>query len=464
VLTRDKMHGYQARAVDFVKDNQAAALWIDMGLGKTVSTLTALSDMLADGTIKKCLVVAPLRVATHTWPAEVSAWSHLSHLKLSVVAGKSATGRASAIKSKAPIHVINRENIPWLVDHLGLKSWDYDCVVIDESSSFKSSTSKRWKSMRKVLGKIDRMVQLTGTPAPNSLIELWPQLYLLDQGERLENTRGKFLQKYCRQVGNPSWSQYQVKPERVEAIYRAVSDVVLRMSASEYLELPERIDTEITVSLPAQAAKAYREIEKDFISMVDNKEITAVNAAVQINKLLQISNGAVYSDRNDATIVHDEKIKCLNDLIDSLQEPMLIAYHYKHDLARLKKALPQAVELDKNPATIDRWNAGKIQILLAHPASAGHGLNLQQGGSVIVWFGLSWSLELYQQFNARLHRQGQTKPVRVHHILANTGADRAVYDVLKEKADTQNSLLNFVDKLKGLSSTTTHRRGNNHDR
>lgn len=451
MLKRSNLHPYQLRAAEFIRDNKAAALWIDMGLGKTVSTLTALSDMLEAGDVKRVLVIAPLRVAQHTWPSEIKIWEHLKHLELSVLAGKSQAARVAGIKSSAPIHIINRENIPWLIDTLGTRQWGYDCVVIDESSSFKNSNSKRWRAMRKVLGGISRMIQLTGTPAPNSLIELWPQIYLLDKGRRLENTKGKFLEKYCRQVGNPSWAQYEVKPDRVPAIYKAVEDVVLRMGAAEYLDLPDRVDSEVVVQLPGPAKKAYDQMERDFLIQVDEGEILAVNAAVQINKLLQVGNGAVYGEDGEWSELHTAKLTALQEIIDTAQEPVLVAYHYKSDLVRIQKVIKCAKVLDKNPATIDAWNAGKIPVLLAHPASAGHGLNLQKGGNIIVWFGLSWSLELYQQFNSRLHRQGQTKPVRVHHILANTAADRGVFEVLQGKAETQNNLLqHFIDKISNV--------------
>jgi SNF2 family DNA or RNA helicase len=450
MLKRTNLHPYQLRAAEFIQQNKSAALWIDMGLGKTVSTLTALSDMLEAGEVKRALVIAPLRVAQHTWPSEVENWQHLKHLELCVLAGKPQAARLAGLKSSAPIHIINRENIPWLVDTLGTKSWAYDCVVIDESSSFKNSSSKRWRAMRKILGGVSRMIQLTGTPAPNSLIELWPQIYLLDRGKRLENTKGKFLEKYCRQVGNPSWAQYEVKPDRVPAIYKAVEDVVLRMGAAEYLDLPDRVDSQVVVQLPGPAKKAYEQMERDFLIQVDEGEILAVNAAVQINKLLQVGNGAVYNEDGGWSELHTAKLTALQEIIDTAQEPVLVAYHYKSDLARITKALgsKNVQVLDKNPRTIDQWNAGKIPVLLAHPASAGHGLNLQKGGNVIVWFGLSWSLELYQQFNARLHRQGQTKPVRIHHILADTPADRGVFEVLQGKAETQNNLLqHFIDKI-----------------
>lgn len=442
MLDRSKMHEYQHKAVKFVKANKKAALWIDMGLGKTISTLTALSDLIKDKKIKRTLIVAPLRVAKHTWAEEIRNWEHIN-LQYTILAGLTPAKRKAAVYEDTPLHIINREMIPWLVELLGQK-WHYDCVIIDESSSFKSHSSKRWKSFRKVLGKIKRMVQLTGTPAPNSLIDLWSQMYLLDKGERLENTRGKFLEKYCMTVGNPQWNQWLVRPERTDALYKKVKDVVLRMSAEDYLELPERIDLTIEVELPANARKAYEEMKRDFLLSYEKGEILAVNAAVQVGKLLQICNGNAYTEDKDFVELHQEKLNELVQIIEQAQEPVLVAYNFKSDLAVIQKALKTSEVLSNDPKTIDRWNSGDIPVLLTHPASAGHGLNLQKGGNIIVWYGLPWSLELYQQFNARLHRQGQTKPVRIVHIVAKDSADENVMKSLTEKDDTQTKLLKVV--------------------
>ena len=445
MLTRKNLHPYQEKAVQFVKDNPKSALWIDMGLGKTVSTLTALSELKRDNEIGKTLIVAPLRVATHTWPTEIATWSHID-MRYTVIAGKSAAKRSEALDEDTDLHIINRENIPWLVEQFGQR-WPYDCVVIDESSSFKSHTAKRWKSLRKVIGKIKRMIQLTGTPAPNALLELWPQMYLLDKGERLENSRGKFLSKYCTLVGNPQWNQWAVKPDRADAIHKAVADVVLRMKADDYIDLPERIDINVPVVLPPKARKTYEDMKRDFLVAYDGGEILSVNAAVQINKLLQISNGNLYTEDGDVINIHSAKLDALREIVDSTNEPLLVAYSYKSDLEILMREFPEAVVIDNDNSVLDKWNNGDITILLAHPASAGHGLNLQKGGSLIVWYGLSWSLELYQQFNARLHRQGQTKPVRVLHILAENTADHAVLTVLAEKEGVQDKLLRVVEHI-----------------
>ena len=448
--TRANLHEYQNKAVAFVKDKPKAALWIDMGLGKTVSTLTALKDLIEDGAVKRTLVIAPLRVAQHTWREEIHDWRHID-LSYTVIADLNPQKRIIALDAHTDLHIINREMIPWLVEHYGQK-WPYDCVVIDESSSFKSHSSKRWKALRKVLGKIKRMVQLTGTPAPNSLIDLWPQMYLLDRGERLENTRGKFLEKYCTTVGNPQWNQYAVKPEREDVIHKRIADVVLRMSAEDYLELPERIDLTIDIELPPKARKAYQDMEIDFLHAYEKGEILAVNAAVQVGKLLQICNGNLYTEDKDFITLHTRKLEELQQIIEQAGEPVLVAYTFKSDLAVIQKVIKEAVVLDKEGDTIDRWNRGEISVLLAHPASAGHGLNLQKGGSLIVWYGLPWSLELYQQFNARLHRQGQTKPVRVVHLIAKDTADNSVFGALAAKENTQDKLLRVLNEANTTKS------------
>ena len=424
-----------------------------MGLGKTVSTLTALVDLLVTKDIKKVLIIAPLRVAQHTWPAEIKNWQHLRALRFSVIAGLSPAKREEAMHSSAPVHIINRENIPWLVEVSG-HNWHYDAVVIDESSSFKSHGSKRWKALRQVVksGKIKRMVQLTGTPAPNSLMELWPQIYLLDKGKRLGDTRGKCLDTYCRQVGNPQWSQYAVRSDRVDLLQERVADLVLRMDADDYLELPQRIDSDVVVSLPPKAQKAYKQMQDDFLIELEQGEVLAANAAVKINKLLQVSSGSLYTG-DGYEVLHDAKIEALKEIVEASNEPVLVAYNFQSDAERIVSHIKGAQVLKKDPNLIDKWNRGEVPVMLAHPAGAGHGLNLQHGGSLIVWFGLSWSLELYQQFNARLHRQGQTRPVRVIHILADTAADRMVRTALSEKDVAQDSLLTFVEQFR---MATTH--------
>lgn len=450
MLSRNDLHAYQREAVDFIKDRPSSALWLDMGLGKTVSTLTAISDLLASGEAKRVLVIAPLRVALSTWPNEVKLWSHLADMKLNVLAGLPADARRRAAGWPEPVSVINRELVPWLVEHFGQK-WPYDTVVIDEASAFKSTQAKRWRALRSVLPKIKRMIELTATPASNSLIDIWPQIYLLDRGERLGKTKGMFLEKYCRSVGNPQWNQWEVKPDRKDALYRAIADVVCRMKADDYLDVPDRIDSVIDITLPAKINGQYLTLQKEFILNLEQGEVTAVNAAVQANKLLQLCNGAMYLDDGGYEVVHDDKLDALAEIAEQTDEPILVAYQFKSDLERLKKKFPKAVALGKDPATIDQWNDGRIPMLLAHPASAGHGLNLQRGGRTIVWFGLPWSLELYAQFNGRLHRQGQDKPVLVYHLLASGTVDEAVHATLSKKDATQNDLMESVKRLQNKS-------------
>lgn len=451
MLSRSDLHAYQQHAVDWIKDNPNCALYLDMGLGKTVSTLTAIADLLASKEAKRVLIIGPLRVALSTWPNEMKAWRHLSRMEYNQLAGCTAKVREARVRcTDFGVTIINRELVPWLVEFWGQK-WPYDMVVIDESSAFKSTQAKRWRALRSVLPKITRVVELTATPASNNLIDVWPQVYLMDRGERLGKTKGIFLERFCRQVGNPQWNQWEVRPERREKLFELLADICLRMKAEDYLEVPDRVDSVIKIALPPKTLSLYRQMQKDFVLQLEAGEITAVNAAVQAGKLLQLCNGAMYLDEGGWEVVHDGKIEALAEIMENLNEPILVAYQFKSDLARLTKKFPKAEVLGKDPAAIDRWNAGKIPMLLAHPASAGHGLNLQKGGRVIAWFGLPWSLELYSQFNGRLHRQGQERPVIVHHILAEGTVDDAVHATLKDKDATQSDLLEAV---KRLQSTT----------
>jgi SNF2 family DNA or RNA helicase len=447
MLSRSDLHGYQNTAVDWIKDNPSCALWLDMGLGKTVSTLTALGDLLGTKEVKRALIIAPLRVALSTWPNEMKRWRHLYKMEYNQLAGCTANVRTARARcTDFGITIVNRELVPWLVEFWG-QQWPYDCVVIDESSAFKSTQAKRWRALRSVLPKIKRVIELTATPAANNLIDIWPQIYLMDRGERLGKTKGIFLQKFCRQVGNPQWNQWEVRPDRRGALYGAVSDICLRMKAEDYIDVPDRIDSVISVTLSAKELQHYRTLETEFILSLERGEVTAVNAAVQANKLLQLCNGAMYLDDGGYEVVHDHKIAALEELVEQTDEPLLVAYQFKSDINRLLAKFPKAVELGKDPAVIDRWNAGQIPMLLAHPASAGHGLNLQRGGRIVVWFGLPWSLELYSQFNGRLHRQGQERPVLVHHILTKDSVDEAVHQTLKRKDATQGNLLEAVKRL-----------------
>lgn len=450
MLSRSDLHGYQRHAVDFITETPNCALWMDMGLGKTVSTLTAISDLISENAMKRALIIGPLRVALSTWPNEVKLWKHLKGLEINQLAGLTAKVREARARClDFDIHIINREMVPWLVEFWGQK-WPYDMVVIDESSAFKSTQAKRWRALRSVLPKIKRMVELTATPASNSLIDVWPQIYLMDRGERLGKTKGIFLEKFCRQVGNPQWNQWEVRPDRTASLYSAIADIVCRMKADDYLDVPDRVDSVIPITLSAAQQKQYLALQKDFLVQLEQGEITAVNAAVQAGKLLQLCNGAMYLDEGGWEVLHNDKIDALAEIVEQTDEPILVAYQFKSDLARLQERFPKAVVLGKDPATIDQWNAGRIPMLLAHPASAGHGLNLQKGGRIVVWFGLPWSLELYAQFNGRLHRQGQEKPVLVYHLLASGTVDEAVHATLGKKDATQQDLMESIKKLQNL--------------
>ena len=438
--SREHLHAYQRRAVSFIKDRRRCGLFLDMGLGKTTSALTAVSDLLDEFAIHRVLIVAPLRVANSVWAQEARKWSHLNHLRVSVCTG-SQKARMMALQAEADVFVINRENIPWLVETLGQK-WPFDMIVIDESSSFKNSSSKRFKALRRILPKTEYMVLLTGTPSPNGLLDIWSQIYLIDLGQSLGRTMTSYKQRFFE----ADYMGYKLTPREgaADKIHSLIAPSVIHMSAEDYLELPKRIDLIDRVEISPDALKIYTDFEKTLIAELESgEEVEAMSAGVLANKLLQFANGGMYTDANGSwSQVHAAKLDALAEIVeDNPNENLLVAYNYRFDLERLQAKFPAAVVLDKNQETIDRWNRGEIKMLLAHPASAGHGLNLQSGGSVIVWFGLTWSLEYYQQFNARLHRQGQTKPVRILHIVAKSTIDERVLKVLSSKDATQKELL-----------------------
>jgi len=445
--SRDDLHGYQHRAVDFVKSTSACALWVGMGLGKTAATLTAIADLLATFDAHRVLVIAPLRVALTTWPAELREWSHVSHLSACVLAGRPPRTRGGlALTDTADLHIINRELVPWLVSlfrDTG-RPWPYDMVVIDEASSFKSHSAQRFKALRKVLPRVSRMVQLTGTPTSNGLLDLWAQIFLLDRGERLGRAYTKFQQSYF----DADYMGFQLtpRPGAEDRIHASVSDIVLSMSAADYLNLPPVVVNDISVTLPDAARTIYSTLERDFLVEIEDETVAAFSAAALAGKLLQAANGAVYTDDTGAWAgVHDAKLDALAEIVESTGgAPLLVAYNFRSDATRIAKRFPQAEVLGKDPAQIDRWNRGEIPMLVTHPAAAGHGLNLQHGGRHVVWFGLNWSLELYQQFNARLARQGQTERVILHRIIAENTIDRAVVGSVTAKGVTQAALLAAV--------------------
>lgn len=442
-----KAHPYQEFAIEHVINHSSAGLFLDMGLGKTVSTLTAVDRLMYDNLeVDRVLVIAPKRVAEDTWTSEAAKWDHLSHLRISVVLGTERQ-RKEALKADADIYVINRENVAWLVGYYQT-AFPFDMVVIDEMSSFKSAKSIRFKSLRMVRPGIKRVVGLTGTPAPNGLIDLWPQLYLLDMGERLGKTISGYREKYFTpgKTNGQVVFDYKLRENSERMIYDRISDICVSMKAKDYLSLPERINRTVRVYLPEPVLRQYEDFEREQILEIDEEGIAAVNAAALSNKLLQFANGAIYDADKNYHEVHDAKLEALEELVEAANgQPVLVFYSFRHDLERIKARLKAFKPQELNtPEDIRKWNSGRIQVLLAHPASAGHGLNLQAGGNIIVWFGLNWSLELYQQANARLDRQGQVKPVIVHHLVVSGTMDEDVMKSVENKAERQEALMEAI--------------------
>lgn len=443
-------HDYQRFATEYIESHPACAVLLDMGLGKTSSTLTALNNMLFDSfEIHKVLVIAPLRVARDTWPAEIEKWDHLSGLIVSVAVGTEAE-RKAAMKKQADIYVINRENVQWLIDQSGLP-FDFDTIVVDELSSFKNYQAKRFRSLMKVRPTVSRMIGLTGTPSSNGLMDLWAEFRLLDMGKRL----GRFITAYRNNYFMPDKRNGQVifsykpLPGAEAAIYKAISDITISMKSTDYLPMPELVSSEYTVRLSDEEEERYEEMKRDLVLQLPDGDITAANAASLSNKLCQMANGAVYDDTGEVLPVHDQKLDALEDIIEAAGgKPILVAYWFKHDLKRIEERLKMLkVPYSRMDTTdsIKRWNAGMLPVGLIHPASAGHGLNLQSGGSCIVWYGLTWSLELYQQTNARLWRQGQTsETVVVQHIVTKGTIDERILKALSAKDHTQSALIAAV--------------------
>jgi len=415
-------------------------------LSKTVITLTAVNDLKYNRfAVSRILVIAPKKVAEATWAKEAAKWDHLKMLRIIPVIGP-LTKRIKALNTPADIYVINRENVPWLVEYYR-NNWPFDMVVVDEFSSFKNHSAKRFKSLSWVRKHITRFVGLTGTPAPNGLLDLWAQVYLLDGGQRLENHITKFRERYFEpdQRDRDHVFSYAPKPGADETIKNLISDICVSMKAEDYLELPDCITVTAPVLLDSKAKAAYEKLEKEMLLEVDENVIDAGTAAVLTNKLLQLCNGAVYDENREIIQIHDCKLEAFMELIEGLNgQPALVFYNFQHDLVRIKKALSKTkleVRELKGPQDEEDWNARKIDILLAHPASAAYGLNLQKGGNHVIWFGLNWSLELYQQANKRLHRQGQTEKVIVHHVVVEGGVDEDVVAALEDKGATQDRLM-----------------------
>lgn len=441
-------HKYQLTAINHVINVPKCGLFLDMGLGKTVSTLTAIKELKYNRfQVNKVLIIAPKKVAEGTWSKEKDKWNHTKDFRVSLVLG-SQQKRIKALSVNADLYIINRENIPWLVDYLR-NGWYFDTVVIDESSSFKNSRSKRFKALKMVLPKINRLIELTGTPSPNGVEDLWAQIYLLDQGTRLEKYITHFRAKYM-EPNKRNRSQifdYKIKDGVYDSIINKISDICISMKSEDYLELPDLSYNEIPVILNDKARRDYDKMERDFVLELEGAEdeITAVNAAALSNKLLQISNGAVYDSSGIYTEVHDAKIDSFLELVERLQgKSLLVFYNFQHDRDRIKKALEKSDLVVKELKTTqdeDDWNAGKIDILLTHPASAAYGLNLQEGGNHVCWFGLSWNLEHYQQANKRLHRQGQKEKVIIHHLVTQGTRDEDVMRALDNKAGVQEEIM-----------------------
>lgn len=463
MLKKEQLHDYQVKAVDMIVNNFNCGLFLDCGLGKTVSTLTAIQELREIGFIDKVLIIAPKKVAQVTWKDEINNWEHLKGLRISVIDGTAAQRRA-AMMADADIYTVSRDNVVWLVvEHGGVKL-PYDMVVIDELSSFKNYASKRFKALRRVRKFIPRVVGLTGTPAPNGLIDLWAQMFLVDEGKRLGKTITSYRDRFFtagRRNGDIvyQWDLKSPAEETEQKISDLIKDICISMSAEDYLKMPDKLMYYDRVKLSDKDFKAYKTFEREqVLEFIESGEtITAASAAALSNKLQQFANGAMYDADRKVLQLHDEKIEKLKELVEAANgQPVLIAYTFKHDLDNIMEALKEykPVKLEK-PEQIADWNAGKINVLVTHPASAGHGLNLQKGGHIMIWYGLTWALELYQQFNARLYRQGQKKPVSIHHIIATDTVDEKIIKSLDGKDTTQRSLMDAIKEIVELYKTKT---------
>ena len=435
-------HDYQKYSAEYIESHPVAAIFLDCGLGKTAITLTAIAGMLFDSfEVSRVLVIAPLRVARDTWPAEIGKWDHLSNLTYAVAVGD-PDERKAAIEARADITIINRENVPWLVKNA---PFDFDMVVVDELSSFKNHQAKRFKALMAKRPGVKRIVGLTGTPSSNGLMDLWAEFKLLDMGERLGRFIGQYRDIYFSPSGGNGYVTYSWRPlpGAEEAIYRAISDITISMKAADHLKMPELVMSEYPVSLSHDEKTAYLKMKHDLVISLPDGDVTAASAGALSGKLCQMANGAVYDDGHAMICIHDRKLDALEDIIESMNgRPLLVAYWFKHDFERIKTRF--GVREIKTSADIADWNAGRIPVACIHPASAGHGLNLQSGGSTLVWFGMTWSLELYQQTNARLWRQGQKDTVVIQHIIATGTIDEKIMAALKNKNMTQAALIDAV--------------------
>ncbi len=439
-----RAYDYQKTATNFILEKNKAGLFLDMGLGKTVSTLMAIEELIYQRLeIDKILVIAPLRVAKTVWDSEIEKWDRINHLKISKVLGTEKQ-RIDALNKKADIYIINRENVSWLIRNT---NFDYDMVVIDELSSFKSTKAKRFRDLKKFIGRSKRVVGLTGTPSPNGLMDLWPQIFLLDKGERLGKTVTHYRSRYFKPGKSRGHIVYEYVPlpKAEKEIKNKLSDICLSMSKDDYLEMPDRVFIDVKVQMDSRERKLYKELERDNIIAFKDTEIVGVNAAALNNKLQQLANGAAYGDNQDVIKIHDKKLDALEELIEEANgQSVLVFYSYKHDRDRIKERLGSKCFELKSETAIKNWQEGKYEVAIAHPASVGHGLNLQSGGHIIVWFGLTWSLELYNQANDRLYRQGQKNTVSVYHLITEDTVDEACMRAIKKKEKGQEALMEYL--------------------
>lgn len=445
-----KPHTYQSRAIEHIIGHRYCCLFLDMGLGKTVCTLTAIDRLLSDIDITRVLVIAPKRVAESVWATEAEKWDHTRYMAVSVVTGSRAQ-RIAALETQAHVYVISRDNVQWLVEYQqSKKAWPFDMVVLDELSSFKNPSAKRFKALRRVRPYIRRVVGLTGTPSPNGLIDLWAQLYLVDMGQRLGQYVTKFRERYFKPQGGSGHIVYKwaLKNERsADEIAEAIADICLSMKAEEYLDMPERIDIDLPVALSGEQMKQYKRFERDLVLSLKDEIITAQSAVTLSGKLMQYASGAIYDEEHNTHYLHDAKIEALSELMEQTNENVLLFYNYQHEARRIMRDLAMYDPKMFDSTSVVRWNKGEIRLLLAHPASTAFGLNLQQGGRTVVWYGPQWNLELYQQANARLYRQGQTKAVKIYRIIAKGTIDERVVRAVDNKATSQDALLEAVKTI-----------------